>query len=324
MSIMAAVVETFLDITPIDYSKTCLKEGSLKDEVAVVTGSTTNIGLGYARAIAWAGGKVVVTGTNEKAGAEAQRVINAENAPDTALFVKCDLKSDNDIENLATKTFEKFGRVDILINNAMNLALNGPVLGTPVRDLDEGYAISGHSVMLLMQKFVPGMVERKHGAVVYSATQFHYKPPMFGGAMYTASKSVATSLTMSLANEVGSYKESGIGVFCVIPAGVLPPNTPRYVVSPDGRDMSQPLSGASAGFNGPIPPEAAGAAITYCLLNAEKLHGSGIFLNDALHAMEFPFPNPATASKRNMRRLTDTELTLVFGCMGPGFDEVAQ
>ena len=319
---MTAKIDTFLDIEPIDFANTGINKDSLKGEVAVVTGSTSNVGLGFVRAIAKAGGKVVVSGNNEKAGAEIERVIDAENAPGTALFVKCDVTKESDVKNLAKKAIEKFGKVDILINNAMNLSLNGPVLRSPVSDFEQSFAISGRGVMLAVKEFVPAMLERKHGVVMYSTTQFHYSPPMIGGAMYTAGKAAATSLTMSLANEVGPYEKSGVSVFCMAPAGIL--RKPRTVVSPDDRDLS--LSGDAPsfempGFGGPIPPETGGIAMVYCILKASKLHGSGISVSDALFDMNYPFPKPETAKQRNLRRLPDNELTLMFLAMGPGFGE---
>ena len=314
---MAAMVETFLNIAPMDLSNTCIKKDSLKDEVAVVTGSTSNVGLGYVRAIAWAGGKVVISGRNEKAGAEVERVINAENGPDTALYVKCDVTNEADVKNMAKRAYEKFGKVDILINNAMDMNLDGSVLKSSVSDLAQSCAISGLGSMLTIHEFVPEMVKRKHGIVMYSTTQFHYSPPMIGGAIYCAGKSVATSITMSLANEVGPYKESGIGVFCMIPAGVGIPGTHTNrdnIVPKDGPKFGAP------GFDGPIPPEANGAALVYCILNAETLHGSGISCFDAFAAMDFPYPKPETVTKAPpMRRLSDNELTLVFKNMGSGF-----
>jgi 3-oxoacyl-[acyl-carrier protein] reductase len=316
---MPAGIETFLDIEPIDLTSTGLKRDSLKGEVAVVTGSTSNVGLGYVRAIAWAGGKVVVSGTNEERGAEAERVINAENSPGTALFVKCDVTQEGDVSNLAKRALEKFGKVDILINNAMNLGLNGPVLGSPVSDLERSFAISGRGTMLAIKQFVPAMLERKHGVVVYSTTQFHYSPPMIGGAMYTAGKAAATSITMSLANEIGPYKDSGVAVFCMIPAGVGNPSSSNahLLPPPGGADKAPPPR--RTGFDGQIPPDANAAGLVYCILNAEQLHGSGISVIDAFHAMGYPFPNPESAQKSEMRRLTDNELTLVFRNMGPGF-----
>jgi len=316
---MANIVDTFLKIDPMDLSNTCIKKDSLKDEVAVVTGSTSNVGLGYVRAIAWAGGKVIISGRNEKAGTEAERVINAENAPGTAMFVKCDVTKEADVRNLADKAYERFGKVDILINNAMDMNLDGSVLGSTINDLTQSFAISGLGSMLTIHEFVPDMIKRKHGVVMYSTTQFHYHPPMLGGAIYCAGKAVATSVTMSLANEIGPYKENGVGVFCMIPAGVGIPGTHTNrdnVLSADTRRFGAP------GFGGSIPPEANGAALVYCILNAGRLHGSGISCFDAFAAMNFPYPKPETVvNAPPMRRLTDNELTLVFKNMGPGFAE---
>ena len=152
--------ESFLNIEPIDLAYTGLKKDCLKGEVAVVTGSASNVGLGYARAIAWAGGKVVVADLNEAAGAEAERVINLESGPDSAIFVKTNVTLQEDIDNLAEKAFAKFGKVDLLLNNAMNMRLNGPILSSPVSDLEQSFAISGKGVMMAIKAFVPGMIER--------------------------------------------------------------------------------------------------------------------------------------------------------------------
>ena len=319
---MAEKIDTFLDIEPIDLSKVGIQKDSLKDEVAVVTGSTSNVGLGYVRAIAWAGGKVVISGSNEKAGAEIVRVIDAENAPGTALFVKCDVTKEGDVKNLAAKAFERFGKVDILVNNAMNMRLNGPVLGSPVSDLDLAYEISGRGTLLTIKEFVPGMLERKHGVVAYSTSQFHYSPPMIGGAIYGAGKSVATSITMSLANEIGAYKDTGVGVFCMIPAGVGRGQM-KVPVMPDGSEgvIDPDAPPPENGFDGPIPPEANATGLVYSILNAGRLHGSGISVFDAFNAMNYPYPNPGAVRKRDARRLSDGELTLVFCNMGPGFGD---
>ena len=315
---MADVIETFLDIQPLGMEDTCIQKDSLKGEVAVVTGSTSNVGLGYVRAIAWAGGKVVISGRNEKAGEEAVRVIDAENGPGTAMFVKCDVTKESDVKNLAKQAIDKFGKVDILVNNAMNMALNGPVLKSTMEDFEQSFDISARGTFYTIHAFVPGMVERKHGVVVYSTTQFHYSPPMIGGAIYCAGKVAATSITMSLANELGPYEDHGVGVFCMIPSGVGRPRTPAP--NPDGTPRPQnPPS--PYGFYGPIPPEANGAGLVYSIMNAGKLHCSGISVVDAHWHMKYPYPNAENVKPSDMRRLTDRELTLVFRNMGPGFGE---
>ena len=311
---MASVVETFLNIEPMDLSNTCIKKDSLKGEVAVITGSTSNVGLGYARAIAWAGGKVVISGNNEKAGAEIVRVIDAENGEGTAMFVRCNVTVQSDVENLAKQAIDRFGKIDILVNNAMNMKLNGPVLTSPVSDLEQSVDISGVGVMHTIQAIVPGMMERKHGVVIYSTTQFHYSPPLIGRAIYCAGKAVATSLTMSLANEIGPYSESGVSVFCMIPTGV---GRPR----PAAPGEERPQTPGTNGFVGPIPPEANAAGLVYSIMNAEKLHCSGISVNDAFAAMDYPYPHPEAVRPGNMKRLNDLELTLVFKNIGKGFGE---
>ena len=313
------VTSTILDIEPIDMTNVGFSRDTLKGEVALVTGGASNVGLGYARSFAWAGAKVVVTDINEVAGKEAERIINAENAPDSAIFIKCDITQEADVKNLAKESFEKFGKVDILINNAMNMSLNGLVLSSPISDLDQSYAISGHGVMLAIKEFVPAMIERKHGIVTYSSTQFHLCLPLIGSPIYCAGKAAATSIIMSLANEV---KGTGVYVFCMTPAGVgrhdpeTSPPLPEWV--PQREKM---FSAPTPGFNSlGTPPEAAGAAMVFCVLNAARLHGSGVSLQDVFDEMKYPYPNPDTLRERpKSRRLNDMELTTVFLNMGPGF-----
>ena len=313
---MAAVTSEILNIVPIDLSNTCLTKGCMDGEVAVVTGGASNVGLGYARALAWAGAKVVVADLNEAAGIETQRVINEENEGDVCLFVKTNVTLQEDIDNLAAQAFAKFGKVDILINNAMNMRLNGPILGSSIEDLEASFAISAKGVMMAVKAFVPAMIERGHGTVTYSTTQFHYCPPMVGGSIYTAGKAAATSVIMSLANEV---KGKGVNVFCLVPAGVG-----RIDVSKLPEDMKKkfnPKMMAMPGFESMVPPEAGGAGMVYALLHAEELHGSGIMISDALTAMDFPFPNPETVHPNNAKRMNDMELTMAFCYMGNGFNK---
>lgn len=311
---MAVVTSEILNIVPIDLSNTCLKKGCLEGEVAVVTGGASNVGLGYARALAWAGAKVVVADLNEVAGNETQRVINEENEGDVCLFVKTNITIQEDIDNLAAQAFAKFGKVDILINNAMNMRLNGPILGSSVEDLESSFAISAKGVMMAVKAFVPGMVERGHGTVTYSTTQFHYCPPMVGGSIYTAGKAAATSVIMSLANEV---KGKGVNVFCLTPAGVGRIDISKF--PEEVRAKFNPKMMAMPGFDSMVPPEASGAGMVYSILHAEELHGSGILISDALIAMDYPFPNPETVMHMEARRLSDMELTMAFCYMGNGF-----
>jgi len=309
-------VSTTLNIETLELEKAGIRLDAMASEVAVVTGGASNIGLGYARSIAGSGGCVVIADLNAEAGAEAQRVINAENERDCALFVKTDITSEADVKNLAVQAFAKFGKVDILINNAMNMRLNGKILESPISDLDQSYAISGRGVALAIKEFVPAMLERKHGTVLYSATQFHYVPPMLGGTVYCAGKAAATSIVMSLVNELGPYENTGVSVFCFCPAGVVrfdPSNMPK-----PGEEDKPVFDFSTFRFT---TPEENGAAMIFCLERAAELHGSGVIHNDVFRAMGDPFGNaPAEdSSAPPQRRLNHMDLTMAFCYMGDGF-----
>ncbi|NMA25890.1 MAG: SDR family oxidoreductase, partial [Clostridiales bacterium] len=198
--------------------------------------------------------------------------------------------------------------------------LNGAVWSSPVSDLEQSYAIAARGTFLTIKEFLPGMLKRGHGTILYSSTQFHYAPPMIGGGIYCAGKAAATSITMSLANEVIG---TGVHVFCLAPAGVAregkPTPTPAPVI-PLPEPAEKPKRTGMPGFEGAIPPEACAVAMLYCLKNAEKLHGSGILISEALAAMNYPFPVPETAPRiGGARKLSQMELTLAFCNMGPGF-----
>ena len=296
-----------------DISNTGLKKGCLSGEVAVVTGATSNVGKGFAQALAWAGAKVVVVGRSETRGAEVVGTINAENGPDTAIFVKADVSVEADIASVKEQALEKFGKVDILINNAMDMSLNGPILESKVEDLDRAYAISARAVMLAVQAFVPDMIRRGHGTVTYSTTQFHYVPGMLGGSVYAAAKAAATSAVMSLANEV---KGTGVNVFCFCPAGVGAVNpASQKEITEEMKAMRMP------GFPGMIPADACGAAMVWMLLRADKMHGTGTMVGDVLSAMHYPFPCPETLANYPRRYIEEMPLTLMFCYMGHGFPE---
>lgn len=292
---------------------TCLKKGCLDGEVALVTGATSNVGKGFAQALAWAGAKVVVVGRNETRGAAVVAEINADNGEGTAIFAKADVGSAEDMAKVKEAAIAAFGKVDILLNNAMNLGLNGSILNASLEDMDQAYATSARAVMIAAQLFVPDMIARGHGTVSYSTTQFHYIPAMLGGAVYTSSKAAATSATMSLANEVAG---KGVNVFCFCPAGVGAVNPESLkTVDVDTEAIHMP------GFPGLIPIEAAGAAMVYSILRGKEMHGTGFMVTDALCAMGYPFPVPETAVPRKIREQNEYELTMCLTTMGHGFPE---
>ena len=304
-----------LEAGPLAMDKTKLKRGTLAGEVAVVTGATGNVGLGTARSLAWLGANVVLADVTPKSGKAAEELINRENKPGTALFVETDVSDETSMKAMAQKAFDTFGKVDIFVSNAMDMSLGAPILKSTIKQLDRQYEIAARGTLIGILLFVPGMQQRHHGVLAYSSTAFMYPP---GPANYCAAKSAATSIMMSVANELGPAKDSGVAVFCFIPAGV---GWPRSGRRPPGEPRPSTAMRSMPGYDGMIPPEDGGAALAYCITRANELHGSGVTVQQALRQMDWPFPKPETLHPTDFQRIDDMALTMVFAIMGPGFPD---
>jgi NAD(P)-dependent dehydrogenase (short-subunit alcohol dehydrogenase family) len=303
------------NVGPLAMEKTGLKRDALAGEVAVVTGGAGNVGLGTARSLAWLGAKVVIADVTPETGKAAEEIINGENRPGTALFVLADVSDEASMKAMAGKAFDTFGKVDILVNNAMDMSLGAPVLKSTIHQLDRQYEISARGTLIGIQLFVPGMQERHHGVVTYMSTAFKFP---VGPSNYCAAKAATTSIMMSLAAELGPVKDSGVAVFTFLPAGVGFPRSARPLPKDFPRNFKMP---AMPGYEGMIPSEDGGAALAYCITRAAELHGSGIMIGQAFRQMNWPYPRPETVPKTDFQRIDDLVLSLMFGYMGPGFPD---
>jgi NAD(P)-dependent dehydrogenase (short-subunit alcohol dehydrogenase family) len=302
-----------LNTAPLTMDKTGLSRDALKGEVAVVTGGTSNIGLATARCLAWLGAKVVLAARNPDTGAAAEAFINDENSPGTALFVSTDISEEASVRAMAKKAFDTCGKVDILVNNAMDMSQAAPILTSTVAQLDRQYAVAMRGAMIACQTFVPGMRERKHGVVTYISTLFRHP---YGPSNYCAVKAGAESIIISLASELGPVRDSGVAVFTYIPGLVH-----RVRPGEQRGEMGFVAPPAMAGYPGPYPPEDCGAALAYSITRAADIHGCGIIIGQAFEQMNWPFPKPETAPTRDYERINDALLVRMAGYIGPGFPE---
>ena len=311
-------MENLLNTAPLTMDKTGLPKNALSGDVAVVTGGAGTIGLGVARSLAWLGARVVIAGRNEQNGKAAEDFINRENKPGTALFIRTDVADAASMKSLVKKAFSAFGKVDILVNNAMDMSLGASILQTSVTALDKQYEVAVRGALLGIQAFVPGMVERHHGVVTYIATAFRYPS---GPGNYCAVKAATSSMMMSLAAELGPVKDSGVAVFMYVPTLVGRPRPPDAGVRrPATFIMPASIIGYGHGY-GPIPPEDAGATLSYCIVHAADIHGSGVNAGQAQKRMHWPFPEPDTVPTKDFDRIRDQVMVRMFGYVGPGWPD---
>ena len=187
-------------------------------KTALVTGSTSGIGLGLARTLAAQGANVVLNGFGEKAVVERLRAELAEQHDVQVRYDGADMSRQSDIEGLMGKALAEFGCIDILINNA-GIQHVAPVDEFPV---DKWYAILAinlsanfHTTRLAL----PAMKRKGWGRIVSIASAHALVASKYKSAYVTAKHGVA-GFTKTVALEVA---EAGITVNAVCPGYVLTP-----------------------------------------------------------------------------------------------------
>ncbi|TET16011.1 MAG: 3-oxoacyl-ACP reductase FabG [Dehalococcoidia bacterium] len=192
-------------------------------KVAIVTGAASGIGRAIALDLAEAGAKVAVADKALGGAEEVAREIQSVGGK--AIAIKTDVTDSKDVEQMAQRTIEKFGKIDILINNAGIIARSS-VLDMKEDDLDRTFDVNLKGVVLCSQAAARHMIERKSGKIVNIGSSLSSRASVCnlsgGGADYCASKAAVQALTRSLAMELGPY---GINVNSVAPG---PTNTPMH------------------------------------------------------------------------------------------------
>lgn len=192
-------------------------EGRLSGKVALVTGAGQGIGQAFAERLAQDGAAVVVV-AHSKAPTETVELIEATGAE--SLVHHADVSSAEDVAALAAAVEERFGRVDVLVNNAGVYPMQ-PFLEMTYEQWREIFAINADSVFHLCRAFVPGMVERSWGRVI-NVTSTSVAAGMANYTHYNASKAALIGFTRSLAAEVGP---SDVTVNALAPGLVRTPTT---------------------------------------------------------------------------------------------------
>jgi 3-oxoacyl-[acyl-carrier protein] reductase len=182
----------------------------LSGKVAVVTGGTRGIGRGIATALLELGASVIITGRNgQKTTAAAKELsINSK----TCEGIECDVTNLASVAASATHVREKYGRLDVLVNNA---GVGGP--GSLLHELnpdvwDEIFDTNVRGVFYMMHELVPLMIATGGGHVV-NISSLAGKNPLPKGAAYSASKWALNGLSYSVAEELRSH-DIRVSVVC--------------------------------------------------------------------------------------------------------------
>lgn len=191
----------------------------LQDKVAIVTGAAQGIGRAIALGLGREGAKVVVAdlqGAKAESVTEELRALGAE-----ALAVEADVSNESSVKNLVEQVLGRFGRVDILVNDA-GIYLRSPVAEMKEEDWDRVIDTNLGGNFLCSRAVVPAMRAQKSGRIISISSRIAHHGAA-GGAHYAASKAGIIGFVKALARELGPEQ---ITVNAICP-GIVDTEQPR-------------------------------------------------------------------------------------------------
>ena len=175
----------------------------IKGRTAVITGSTSGIGLGMARAYAREGANILLNGFGDAAAIEAARAAIADEFGVTCRYAGADMADGAAIAAMMERAEADFGSIDILVNNA-GIQFIAPVEDLPVATFDKIIAVNLTSSFHTIRAAVPGMKARGWGRIVNIASAHALVASPYKSA-YVAAKHGVAGLTKTVALELATF-----------------------------------------------------------------------------------------------------------------------
>jgi 3-oxoacyl-[acyl-carrier protein] reductase len=204
--------------------------GRLQDKVALITGAGSGIGRASAERFAVEGAQVVVV---DLKGAE-ETVAAIEAAGGEGLALRTDVADEDAVAAMAEVALERFGKVDVLMNNAGILEDFLPAADTPTSVWDRVLGVNLFAQFFTARALLPQMVERGDGAIINIASTAGLNGGN-GGAAYTTSKHAIIGFTRQLCFD---YARQGIRANVICPGAVETGMTKEIFASPDAAVMA--------------------------------------------------------------------------------------
>src|SRR5467141_4233564 len=186
----------------------------MSSPVVLITGALTGIGRAAAIIFAREGAQIVVSGRRDKQGQELVAELQGLGAE--AIFVRTDVRKDEDVRNLVDQTVKRFGRLDVAVNNAGTEGTPGPVTEQTAETYAATFDTNVLGTLLSMKHELRVMLPQGSGSIVnVSSTYGRTGAP--GASVYVASKHAVEGLTKSAALEAAG---SGVRVNVVAPGPI--------------------------------------------------------------------------------------------------------
>lgn len=288
-------------------SKGNLEKGMLDGMVVLLTGGGGGIGLEAARSLVWLGARVAIAEIDRERGMAAEKQLAVEFGRGKAVFFQADISSEKSVASLIQKVEKELGPIDVLFNNA-TIAPIGAAHTVGVQKWDLSYGVNLRGPVLLLEQILPGMLERKCGAVVYV--------PSSGAAPYMGAYEVFKTSQVELCNTLaGELEGTGVLTFSIGP-GIVKTETANRAI-----EQIAPLYGKSVqefyAMNEAvlITPEEAGAGFAAAVALADRYNGTEISSLQALADAGITTGNPA--EERGAGDVSEEQLQKMAAAFAP-------
>jgi NAD(P)-dependent dehydrogenase (short-subunit alcohol dehydrogenase family) len=244
--------------------------------VVVITGALTGIGEATAKAFAGRGDIVVVSGRHPDVGERLAGDLKAAGAAD-ALFVRADVRSDNEVEELVNTAVTSFGRLDIAVNNAGTEGVMAPVTELTEQQYSDSFNTNVLGTLLSLKHELRVMQNQGNGAIV-NVTSIYGNKGFPNSALYVASKHAIIGLTRSAALEAAAH---GVRVNAIGPGFI---DTAMFARVAGSAEMQTTLSGTVPQGRAGRPDEVAEAIVFLTGCQSTYLTGQTLFLDGGVTA----------------------------------------
>jgi NAD(P)-dependent dehydrogenase (short-subunit alcohol dehydrogenase family) len=199
----------------------------MNSPVVLITGALTGIGRATALAFAREGNRVVVSGRREEAGqalAAELRALGAE-----AEFLRADVRFEAEVRSVVERTVERFGRIDVAVNNAGTEGQLAPIVEQTATNYEDTFSVNVLGTLLSLKHEMRVMLAQGAGSII-NLSSIAGQVGFAGGSVYVASKHAVEGLTKSAALEGAT---AGVRVNAVAPGPVDTPLTGMDLHDPE-------------------------------------------------------------------------------------------